>query len=128
MSHFSEIKTQIKNRELLKDSLTELGWALETSPNGVKVRGYLGATYDAEFKVLTDTHYDIGFRRNESGNYEMVGDWEILPKIIGQDQNALINQIKRNYAKNTVIDMAKQQGYSIECIETAGALEMVVTE
>ena len=49
MSHFSQIKTQIRNLDSLKDALTELG--IDWKPGPREVRGYRGQTHPAEVTI-----------------------------------------------------------------------------
>ena len=61
MSHFTEVKTKIKDTELLKESLSQLNLTYEHDANGVAVRGFVGDTVQCEFKIDTGTKYDIDF-------------------------------------------------------------------
>lgn len=69
MSHFSQIKTQIRNVESLKDALSELGLDWKQGPR--EVRGYRGQKQNAEITIEQDNGYDIGFRWNGQ-EYELV--------------------------------------------------------
>lgn len=128
MSHFSEVKTKIRNREVLISVLKSLGHQIEENTSGVDVRGFMGDKLRAEFKILTETHYDIGFVRNESGDYEIVADWEVLPKATGIDPTEFSNRIKREYARASILETAKAQGLPVECHEQDGVIEMVVSQ
>jgi non-homologous end joining protein Ku len=48
MSHFTTIKTQIKNGVILNQVLQELGYQVETNTN---VRGYQGNKTQAEYVI-----------------------------------------------------------------------------
>lgn len=128
MSHFTEVKTQIKNKDILQKTLKKLGYTLEEATEGVTVRGFMGNTLKGEFKALTDTHYDIGFIRNSEGNYELVADWELMPKVAGIEQTEFTNLVKREYARNSVLEMAQAQGMQVETVEQNGNIEMVVSQ
>jgi len=116
MSHFSEVKTKIKDREILKKALKNLGHEIVEGVNsaGVEVRGYFGSTQEADFKILTSTHYDIGFKENHEGCYELVGDWELLPKVSGINQEEFSKSLKREYAHQMIRSVADQLGYTVE--------------
>lgn len=128
MSHFSEVKTKMKNEEVLKRTLKQLGYRVEENKEGVEVRGFMGNATRAVFKVLTDTHYDIGFVRDEEGNFQIVGDWEVLPKASGIEQEEFTNRVKREYARTSILEVAKEKGMEVECKEENGTIEMVVTQ
>lgn len=130
MSHFSQLKTNLKNQTYLKKALEKLGYQIEEAPEGVDVRGYFGESLKADFKILTSTHYDIGFVKNAEGSYEVVGDWELLPKVSGIEQDAFMGQVKKEYARTSIMETAKEQGYQVETLENeeTGELELVVTQ
>jgi hypothetical protein len=69
MSHFTTIRTQIVEKEYLKQALQDLGYAYQEG--AVKVNGYRGNQTTAELKIATsNAGYDIGF--NKTGNsYEL---------------------------------------------------------
>jgi Protein of unknown function (DUF1257) len=129
MSHFSQLKTQLNDKEILKKALTHLGFTIVEEEN-TQVRGFFGDTISAEFKVLTSTHYDIGFVRDESGNYQIVGDWELLPKVSDITQEEFSRRLKRAYAKTAIEEVAKAQGWDLQSVENdnGDTVEMVVTQ
>jgi hypothetical protein len=106
MSHFTTIKVQIKNGEILQQTLQELGYPVEYNK---KVRGYQGDKTDAEYVIRQDNGYDLGFRRNGE-NYELVADfWGA--KI---DQKAFVNSIVQKYARHTLMASVQEQGFNLE--------------
>ena len=53
MSHFSEVKTNLKDKTTIMKALMKLGHTVEESNEGVEVRGFFGDTikeYYALFK------------------------------------------------------------------------------
>ncbi|MEG4326809.1 DUF1257 domain-containing protein, partial [Microcoleus sp. herbarium5] len=56
MSHFTTIKVQIKNGELLHQVLEELGYQVECN---VQVRGYRGDKTNAEYVIRQSNGYDL---------------------------------------------------------------------
>ena len=62
MSHFTTIKVQIKNGELLHQVLEELGYQVESN---VQVRGYRGDKTNAEYVIRQSNGYDLGFAAAE---------------------------------------------------------------
>lgn len=131
MSHFTEVKTKIKNKENLKRALKKLGYEVVEAESGVEVRGYFGATQKADFKILTKSHYDIGFKLNSEGSYEFVGDWELMPKVSGIEQETFTKQVKREYAHQSILEISEKMGYSVEYLNTEnedGSLELSVKQ
>jgi hypothetical protein len=130
MSHFSEVKTQIKNAEILKKVLKAASFQIEEATEGVSVRGFMGDTLHADFKILTKTHYDIGFKRNAEGNFDLIGDWELMPQVADIEQTSFTQWLKREYARESILTTAHEQGYEIEEItdQETGQIQMVVTK
>jgi hypothetical protein len=87
----------------------------------------MGDTQPADFKILTDTHYDIGFKKNVEGYYEVVADWDVLPKL-GVNQEDFTNSVKKEYAKTTILETAKEKGLEVSVTENEGQLELVVSK
>jgi len=128
MSHFTQVKTKLKDRTCLTKALSNLGHTVVEGTEGQQVRGFFGDVQPAEFKILTDTHYDIGFAQDAEGNYSLVGDWELLPKVSGIKQDAFLASVKREYAREAIMQTAAQQGYEVQVEEKDGNLEMVVVQ
>ncbi|MEC4984201.1 MAG: DUF1257 domain-containing protein [Oscillatoria sp. PMC 1068.18] len=120
MSHFSTIKVQIKQGEILNQVLQELGYNVELNTT---VRGYHGDTTNAEYVIRQTNGYDLGFRRSGE-NYELVADfWGA--KIDRQD---FVNKISQKYAHKTLMATVKEQGFNVEEQETLadGTVRVVV--
>ena len=120
MSHFTTIKVQIKNGEMLHQALEELGYKVECNK---KVRGYAGNKTDAEYVIRQENGYDLGFRRTGE-TYEVVADfWGA--RI---DQQAFVNSIMQKYAHTTLMASVQEQGFNVEEEETLkdGTVRVVV--
>ncbi len=120
MSHFSTIKLQIKNGEILHQVLQELGYSVELN---TKVRGYRGDSTYAEYVIRQNNGYDIGFRRQGE-------DYEIVSDFWGANINKteFTNNISQKYAHKTLMGTVAEQGFNIEEEETLedGTLRVVV--
>ena len=76
MSHFSTVKTELRQLEPLVKALEDLGYAPEQGERSV--RGYRGQTVTADLAVTMQTGGDLGFRWNaETGAYELVTDLDL---------------------------------------------------
>jgi hypothetical protein len=128
VSHFTQVKTQIKDTSVLKKALNTMGLTVVEGAEGQKVRGYFGEVQAAEFKVLTESHYDIGFIRDEHGNYAFVGDWELMPRVSGIEQTVFTHHVKREYAKEAILRTAAERGYEVMMKENGEEIEMVVSQ
>jgi hypothetical protein len=108
MSHFSQIKTQIRNLESLKDALTESG--IDWKPGSNVVRGYRGQTYPAEITIEQENGYDIGFRWNGQ-EYELVADLQYWQQNLSVD--GFVRQVTQRYAYETVIKETELVGFQV---------------
>ena len=106
MSHFTTIKVQIKQGEVLLQVLKELGYQVEQN---TQVRGYMGDKTNAEYVIKQSNGYDLGFRKNGKG-YELVADfWGA--KI---NQQEFVNNISQKYAHKTLMETIQTEGFNVE--------------
>ncbi|MCT7971267.1 DUF1257 domain-containing protein [Laspinema olomoucense] len=119
MSHFTTIKTQIKNGTILQQTLEQLNYVVETNTT---VRGYQGIKTNAEYVMRRQNGYDIGFQKTGE-IYEMVADfWGVDLK------DEFIQQIHQTYGENIVKDYARSKGYEIESQQVLedGSIQLVL--
>lgn len=108
MSHFSQIKTQIRNLNSLQAALTDLG--IDWRSGSKTVRGYRGQTRNAEISIEQDNGYDVGFSWNGK-EYELVADmqyWQQSWSVEG-----FLRQVTQRYAYHTVVNETARQGFHI---------------
>ncbi|WP_204104265.1 MULTISPECIES: DUF1257 domain-containing protein [Spirulina sp. CCY15215] len=120
MSHFSTIKVQIKNGEILNQVLQELGYSVECN---AEIRGYQGKTTTADYVIRQSNRYDIGFRQNGE-TYDIVADfWGA-----NLDRQQFLNSIQQKYAHKTLLNAVQDQGFNLEEEETLndGTVRVVV--
>lgn len=108
MSHFSHIKTQIRNLNSLQAALTDLSidWKSGSHP----VRGYQGQTRNAEVAIEQTNGYDIGFSWNGK-EYELVADlqyWQQPWSVEG-----FLSRVTQRYAYHTVVTETAKQGFHV---------------
>lgn len=108
MSHFSNIKTQIRNLTSLKAALSDMGVDWQAGPT--KVRGYQGQSRNAEVVISQDNDYDIGFCWNGQ-EYEMIADLQYWQQPLTVD--GFLRQVSQRYAFHTVISESTKQGFQI---------------
>ncbi len=108
MSHFSNIKTQIRNLTSLKSALTDLGIEWKEGPS--PVRGYQGQTRNADVVVAQENNYDIGFSWN-GREYELVADLQYWQQPLTVE--GFLRQVTQKYAYHTVIDETTKQGFQV---------------
>ncbi len=108
MSHFSSIKTQIRDLNALKKALSDMQVDWKAGPH--PVRGYKGDTRDAEVVIEQDNGYDVGFGWNGQ-EYELVADLQYWKQPL--TVNRFLSQVTQKYAINTVLDTTADQGFQV---------------
>ncbi|RMF27792.1 MAG: DUF1257 domain-containing protein [Cyanobacteria bacterium J083] len=123
MSHFSNIKTQIRNLTSLKSALDDLKISWKEGPT--QIRGYEGKTHAAEVVIEQDNNYDIGFSWNGK-EYELVADLQYWQQPLTVD--GFLQQVTQRYAYNTVLAETSKQGFQVteEQKNKDGSIRLVV--
>lgn len=125
MSHFSQIKTKIRNLPALQAALTDMGADWKAGPQAV--RGYQGKTETAEVVIEQDNGYDLGFKQNsDTGDYELVADMQYWQQSLSVD--GFLNQVTQRYAYHTVLTETTRQGFQVAEQKTAkdGSIRLVL--
>ena len=123
MSHFSQIKTQIRNLESLKDALSDLG--IDWKPGPGEGRGYRGQTHAAEVTIEQQNGYDIGFRWNGQ-EYELVADLQYWQQNLSVD--GFVREVTQRYAYQTVVKETTKVGFQVaeQQQQKDGSIRLVV--
>jgi Protein of unknown function (DUF1257) len=108
MSHFSQIKTQIRNLSSLQVALTDLG--IDWKPGPQEVRGYQGQTRTADIAIQQDNGYDIGFSWN-GNEYELIADLQYWKQPLTVER--FLSKVTQNYAYQTVLSETSQRGFQV---------------
>ncbi|WNZ21902.1 DUF1257 domain-containing protein [Leptolyngbya sp. NK1-12] len=108
MSHFSQIKTQIRDLTSLQAALTDLGVAWKSGPQ--PVRGYRGQTRTAEIVIEQSNGYDIGFSQNQD-QYELVADLQYWQQPLTVE--GFLRKVTQRYAYHTVLKETGRQGFQV---------------
>ena len=108
MSHFSQIKTQIRNLTSLKSALSdlEMDWKIGPRP----VRGYRGQAQTAEVVIEQDNGYDVGFAWN-GHEYELVADLQFWNLDYSVDR--FLSKVTQRYAYHTIVDESAHKGFQV---------------
>src|SRR4030042_5729763 len=123
MSHFTTIKTEILDPEILKRTLSELKF--EFQENG-KILEYQGRIENVDIAVKMFGSSCLGFnKRSEEENYEIRGTSEILNQ---KEVKEIINLIRSEYAYRKIVHESRKRGFSLvqeERLKT-GTIKMVL--
>lgn len=123
MSHFSQIKTQIRSLPALKSALNDLDLAWKPGPQ--PLQGYQGQTQTADVVIPQDNGYGIGFRWNGT-EYELVADLELWNQAWTVER--FLDKVNRHYAYHAVLQSATAQGFAVteEQQQEDGSLRLVM--
>ena len=111
MSHFSRIKTKIKNRPELEEALVLLQYDVKEDQE-LKVTGAHGIKHETVTADLA-IGSDVGFRLNPMTNeYELVADLETWNQPISVER--FLDKVNQQYARMTIHNQVKKMGFQVE--------------
>ncbi|MCA9517532.1 MAG: DUF1257 domain-containing protein [Myxococcales bacterium] len=119
MSHFTSVKTKIRDLACLVRALKDLSFEFTVAEEHekVRVRGYQGQTTDCELSIHASKTYDIGVKLTADGTYEFVADWWGVETTRGVTEQDFIKQLTRRYSYHKVMEEIKKKGYTVESEE-----------
>lgn len=123
MSHFSTIKTKIKDKFALLRALQVLGHNTDVDQ---KLENPADHNHD-EVVVQVAVGKDIGFRLNPSTKtYELVTDLQTWDQPIPVER--FLNKLSQQYAVETITESAKNDDFHVtqQTTNTDGSIELVV--
>jgi Protein of unknown function (DUF1257) len=131
MSHFTSIKTQIKQVEPLLQALADLGFqAVEVHETAQPLFGFRGDVRSQTAEVIIRRQYvgaasnDIGFKRQADGTFEaIISDYD---RQVYAPQ--WLNQLTQRYGYHLLKATVPQQGFTVEEEEVLadGTIRLVV--
>ena len=127
MSHFSTIKTQLKEAEPLIKALKNLGYTLNQEEKFIK--GYRGKFTAVDISMNLPSDTKVGFKWDKNSNaYELVTDLDLWKFEIPVER--FISKVTQMYAYQTIISKTKEDGYQIveQKNKNDGSIELVVTK
>lgn len=127
MSHFSTIKTQLKDAEPLIKALNNLGYMINQEEKFIK--GYGGKFTAVDISINLPRETKVGFKwDNTSNSYELVTDLDLWKFDLPVER--FISKITQMYAYETIISKTKEDGYQIveQKNQNDGSIELVLTK
>ena len=127
MSHFSTIKTQLKEAEPLIEALNNLGYQIIQEEKFVK--GYKGKFTAVDISMNLPGDTKVGFKWDSNSNsYELVTDLDLWKFDIPVER--FISKVTQMYAYQTIISKTKEDGYQIveQKNKNDGSIELVLTK
>jgi hypothetical protein len=127
MSHFSTIKTQLKDAEPLIKALNNLGYIINQEEKFVK--GYKGRFTSVDISMNLPGDTQVGFKWDKNSNaYELVTDLDLWKFEIPVER--FISKVTQMYAYQTIISKTQEDGYQIveQKNKNDGSIELVLTK
>ena len=127
MSHFSTIKTQLKDAEPLIKALNNLGYIINHEEKLIK--GYRGKFTAVDISMNLPGDTKVGFKwDNNSNAYELVTDLDLWKFELPVER--FISKVTQMYAYETIISKTKEDGYQIveQKNQNDGSIELVLTK
>ncbi len=108
MSHFTHIKTQIKDIAALKATCNELGFQLLENTTA---RGYGSNKIHGDYVIRLTGPYDVALQRQQDGNYQLTADlWcGHVEREVGKDFGTL----KQFYGVHKTTIEARRKGLTV---------------
>ena len=107
MSHFSTIKTKIKNKTELLEALQLLQYDVQEDQELINPINHQHEKVKVDVSIGTD----IGFRLNNNGEYELVADIQTWNQPIPPER--LIEKVTQQYARMTIHNSVKKMGFQV---------------
>ena len=127
MSHFSTIRTQLKEEEPLIKALQNLGYLINQEEKFIK--GYRGKFTAVDISMNLPGDTKVGFKwDNNSNAYELVTDLDLWKFEIPVER--FISKVTQMYAYHTIISKTYEDGYQIveQKNKNDGSIELVLTK
>ena len=127
MSHFSTIKTKLRESEPLIKALNYLGYSIIHEEKFVK--GYKGKFTAVDISMNLPGDTKVGFKwDNNSNAYELVTDLDLWKFEIPVER--FISKVTQMYAYQTIISKTQEDGYQIveQKNKNDGSIELVLTK
>ena len=127
MSHFSTIKTQLREAEPLIKAINFLGYSINHEEKLIK--GYKGKFTAVDISMNLPSDTKVGFKwDNNSNTYELVTDLDLWKFDIPVER--FISKVSQMYAYQTIISKTKDDGYQIveQNNKNDGSIELFLTK
>lgn len=114
MSHFSTLRSKITDAEILKLSLRELGFNVQTD---AQVRGMGNQRAKADIVAVLEGDYDLGWVKSEDGTYDIIADlWGVARR---HNLAELMTSVNQKYAVQKTLSAVKRPGLQNANVQVA---------
>ena len=108
MSHFTTIKTQIKDVEALRSAINELGLQLLANTDA---RGYISNKTKGDYVIRLKGPYDIAVNQQPDGTYGLTTDW--WDGHVEREVGTNFGRLLQLYGVHKASMEARKKGYSV---------------
>ncbi len=129
MSHFTTVKTVIRDQLVLEDTLRQLHYDFQVGTR-IPIRGYQENNAFGQVVINTGTKYDIGFQRQQDESYSVCADWWGVGLDTSIEEKGFLQELNQTYSHIGVKKQVLEQGYLIEEEKRHenGDIELVICE
>ena len=108
MSHFTTIKTQIKDVEALRSAVNELGLQLLAN---TEARGYISNKTKGDYVIRLKGPYDVALNQQPDGTFGLTTDW--WDGHVAKEVGSNFGRLLQLYGVHKATVEAKKKGYSV---------------
>lgn len=129
MSKYLKVKTEFRDEAMFREALEvvceERRIRFEEHAEATNLIGWQGATRDDVAHYIVRRGYvghasnDLGFRREDGQVVAVISEYDM--RHGGQ---AILNAVKREYARRKVTEMARRRGLEVEEVHENGAIRL----
>ncbi|MBA4150540.1 MAG: DUF1257 domain-containing protein [Verrucomicrobia bacterium] len=122
MSHFTTIKTQIKDIEALRSACSELGL---TVLKDAEARGFISNTTKGDYVIQLKGPYDVALNKQADGSFGLTSDlWNgHVEQEVGKDYGKLLQL----YGVHKAIREARRKGHLVKRSQQGdGSIKLVI--
>jgi|TARA_B100001996_G_scaffold3247_1_gene2778 hypothetical protein len=109
MSHFTRLKTKLKDKEVLIKALNTLSYSVEENVL-LHIDGSHAEDHADERVELAVTH-DVGFKLTKDGTFNLVAELDTWEEPFPIER--FLEKVTQAYAKVMVVQTAQEQGYTV---------------
>lgn len=122
MSHFSRIRTQLVNKDLILEALFALGYLPQQGR--FQIRSSMGDREVVTILLKAPGGHPVGLRKR-GVSFEVIADWN---QIEGLTQQEFINRLSQKYAYLAARQQLEAQGFTLveESNPADGQIHMVL--
>ncbi len=122
MSHFTTIKTEIKDIDALRSAVEELGLTLQAN---AEARGYAGNLLKADHVIRLQGPYDVAVHRQPTGTHGLTCDW--WDGHVAREVGEKFGKLLQLYGVHKATREARRKGHLVQRrAQPNGSIKLVI--